>query len=75
MLVVWLPTRQARLGHVPKGVPDGLRLEATDQAWTHGDGPAVSGPGEALALALTGRAVALEQLTGSGVEVLRARLG
>jgi uncharacterized protein (TIGR03083 family) len=52
----------------------GLRLGATDLAWTHGDGPRVDGPGEALLLAIAGRAVALDDLTGDGVETLRRRL-
>ncbi len=35
----------------------GLRLVATDVAWSHGDGPEVSGTGEAILLALTGRRI------------------
>lgn len=70
----WLPTRQARLGHVPKGLLDGLRFETTDRDWARGDGPVVRGPGEALGMAMTGRASALANLTGPGVETLRARL-
>jgi hypothetical protein len=34
----------------------------------------VAGPSEALALAAAGRAVALDDLTGDGVPILRARL-
>jgi hypothetical protein len=34
----------------------------------------VTGPGEALALAMTGRPVALADLEGDGVPVLRHRL-
>lgn len=51
-----------------------LRLQATDLDWTRGDGPAVTGPGEALLLALTGRAPALADLDGDGVAALRDRL-
>jgi uncharacterized protein (TIGR03083 family) len=51
----------------------GLRLEATDIDWTHGDGPVVRGPGEALLLAATGRAIALAELTGDGVPLLSSR--
>jgi uncharacterized protein (TIGR03083 family) len=61
-------------GFVPKGRPDGLRFEATDQAWTWGSGPGVRGTGEALMMALTGRAVVLSELDGDGVAVLRDRL-
>ena len=52
---------------------DGLRLRATDLDWSAGDGPEVAGPGEALALAMTGRGVALADLSGEGVAVLEAR--
>ena len=52
----------------------GLRLEATDVDWRHGDGPEVRGAGEALLLALTGRGVVLDELDGEGVTVLKQRL-
>ena len=52
----------------------GLRLYATDLDWINGDGPEVTGPGEALLLALTGRPAALEQLDGDGLDTLRSRL-
>lgn len=50
----------------------GLRLVATDLDWTTGDGPEVSGPGEALLLAIAGREVALDDLDGPGLDRLRA---
>jgi uncharacterized protein (TIGR03083 family) len=53
----------------------GLRLEATDVDWSTGTGPVVRGTGEALLLALTGRQVALAELEGDGVAVLRQRCG
>ncbi|NGN93289.1 maleylpyruvate isomerase family mycothiol-dependent enzyme [Nocardioides sp. KC13] len=73
----WLPTKQASLGVVPAGRLDGLALRATDQNWSWGadDGAEVSGPSEALAMALSGRSVALADLTGPGVATLRERLG
>ncbi|MBI4883082.1 MAG: maleylpyruvate isomerase family mycothiol-dependent enzyme [Actinobacteria bacterium] len=52
----------------------GLHLVATDVDWSHGDGPEVRGPGEAILLALTGRAVALDELGGEGVATLRSRI-
>lgn len=52
----------------------GLRLRATDVDWTHGDGPEVTGPGEALAMAMTGRPAALAELSGPGAETLARRL-
>ncbi len=53
----------------------GLRLRATDLDWTHGDGPEVIGPGEALLMAMTGRPAALADLAGPGHATLAARLG
>ena len=52
----------------------GLRLVATDVEWFHGEGPEVRGTGEAILLALTGRPVVLDELTGDGVATLRARI-
>lgn len=52
----------------------GLRLQATDVAWTSGDGPEVGGPMIALLLAITGRTVALDDLAGEGVATLRQRV-
>ncbi len=51
----------------------GLRLQATDADWSHGDGPEVSGPIVSLVLAMTGRTAALDGLTGDGVATLRSR--
>ena len=52
---------------------DDLRLEASDVDWSKGDGPLVRGPGEALALAMAGRTIVLDELEGDGVDILRAR--
>ena len=52
----------------------GLRLTATDVAWEHGDGPEVSGTGEALLMAMTGRPEVLDELTGPGLATLGGRL-
>ena len=75
----WLPTKQASLGVVPTGRLDGLALRATDQDWSwnaaDGSGEEVAGPSEALAMALSGRSVALADLDGPGVATLRDRLG
>jgi hypothetical protein len=46
---------------------------AADLDWSSGADPEVAGPAEALALAMTGRAVALSDLSGDGVPVLGAR--
>ena len=71
----FLVSPAARHGFVPAGRLDGLHFRATDQNWTSGGGPEVAGPSEALALAITGRPVALADLDGEGVPMLRARLG
>ncbi|MGF6881477.1 uncharacterized protein (TIGR03083 family) [Nocardia sp. GAS34] len=52
----------------------GLRFVATDLDWSSGSGPEVRGTGEALALAIAGRPVVLDELDGDGVPVLRARM-
>ena len=52
----------------------GLRLVATDVDWSHGDGPEVKGPGEAVLLALTGRTASLPELAGEGLDTLRERV-
>jgi uncharacterized protein (TIGR03083 family) len=51
----------------------GLRLEATDAEWSHGEGPHVSGPVMSLVMAMTGRRPALSELTGEGVATLEQR--
>jgi uncharacterized protein (TIGR03083 family) len=70
----FLTSARASRGFVPRGRLTGLRLRATDQDWAWGDGPDVSGPGEALAMAAAGRVAALGDLSGDGLPVLRARL-
>lgn len=51
----------------------GVTLRATDTDWSHGSGPEVTGPLLSLVMAMTGRKVALDDLRGQGLEVLRAR--
>ncbi|MEW1953140.1 maleylpyruvate isomerase family mycothiol-dependent enzyme [Terrabacter sp. NPDC080008] len=52
----------------------GLRLEATDLDWSHGRGPEVVGPAEAVLMAITGRGSALGELHGPGVSVVAERM-
>ena len=75
-VLAFLVTPRARAGgFVPRGRLRGLRFTATDQEWSGGDGTdEVTGSSEALALAMTGRAIGLDQLSGLGVAVLRARV-
>ncbi|MBD3946229.1 maleylpyruvate isomerase family mycothiol-dependent enzyme [Nocardioides ganghwensis] len=53
----------------------GVRLVATDVAWSYGHGPEVRGSAEALLLLLYGRRPEPGELTGPGVDTLAARLG
>jgi len=48
----------------------GLKLTATDMVWSHGNGPEVTGPAEALVMMMAGRSVALDDLSGEGKAVL-----
>jgi uncharacterized protein (TIGR03083 family) len=51
----------------------GLKLSATDMDWSHGDGPEVTGPAEALVMMMAGRSVALDDLSGEGKPALATR--
>jgi uncharacterized protein (TIGR03083 family) len=52
----------------------GVRHEASDLDWSHGDGPLVRGPARSLLAVLCDRPAPLDDLTGDGVAVLRSRL-
>ena len=65
-------TRSSWLDTVFHRIPlGGYRLAATDTDWTRGAGLEVEGPIAAILLLLTGRSVALDRLTGAGVDALR----
>lgn len=49
-------------------------LAPTDLDWSHGSGPEVTGPAEALPMAVAGRSSAVDELSGPGQPVLAARL-
>ncbi len=51
----------------------GLTVTATDVDFSHGSGPEVRGPGEALLMAIAGRTSALAELTGPGLAALSSR--
>lgn len=63
-------------GLVPRSRTEGLHLVATDLDWEAGPatGPEISGPAEALMMAVAGRTVALADLTGPGLADLQERL-
>ena len=52
----------------------GLQLVATDLDWASGEGPQVSGSGEALLMAAAGRAAVAPELEGPGAQILRRRI-
>jgi hypothetical protein len=70
----FLTSPAARRGFVPPDRLSTLHFRATDQDWRSGGGPEVAGPSEALEMAISGRPVALTDLDGDGVPMLRARL-
>lgn len=52
----------------------GVRLAPTDLNWTHGSGPELTGPAEAMLMAITGRLSAIGELAGPGQPVVARRL-
>jgi hypothetical protein len=65
---------------VPQGPPlhtgrraAGLRLRATDLDWEWGEGEEVTGTGEALLMAVTGRGALASRLSGPGAALLAGR--
>ncbi len=51
----------------------GFTLTATDMDWSHGRGPEVRGPAEALVMMMAGRLAAIEDLSGEGKAALASR--
>ena len=52
----------------------GVRLVPDDLDWSHGSGPEVTGPAEAMLMAIAGRRSAIGQLAGPGQPVVAGRL-
>ena len=69
--------RTALFSPIVRGVvrTRGLRLVATDIAWSFGRGAEVTGPGETMLMAVAGRPSVIDELTGPGRTTLAARLG
>lgn len=61
-----------RLYGVPRRIA-GLTIRMTDHGWTTGSGPVVEGPGEAVVVAMAGRAHALDDLDGDELASWRLR--
>lgn len=70
--VLQLTRGNPRLG-VPRRIR-GLHLRAVDIDWQTGRGAQITGPAEALMMAMAGRPDALGELTGPGRAVLAARM-
>lgn len=73
-LLDYLTSGKAAPSLSPSDRTNGLALGATDADWSHGTGLDVSGPLEAIAMAIAGRSSAIADLTGAGVDTLRARI-
>lgn len=74
LVLDYFMTSRSRRAFVPAARVAGLSFTATDQQWSGGVGQEVRGPSEALALALAGRRVVLDELSGRGLDRLRERL-
>ena len=66
----FLVSRRAVLGFLPRGLPE-LTFAAVDVDWSSGTAARVTGPAEALALAIPRHPARLDELTGPGSEALR----
>jgi uncharacterized protein (TIGR03083 family) len=69
----FLVSRKTRVITDPAWIA-GLRLAPDDLDWVWGEGPEVRGTAEAVIMALGGRTVVLDELTGAGADQLRVRL-
>jgi uncharacterized protein (TIGR03083 family) len=67
-------TGPTQFGFFPRRRLRGIALSDEDTGQTWGDGELIRGSGLAVMLAVCGRTVAFESLTGPGVPVLRSRL-
>jgi uncharacterized protein (TIGR03083 family) len=67
-------TSRTQFGFFPHRRLRGIALHDEDTGRTWGEGEPIRGPGAAVMLAVCGRTVALDQLAGPGVPVLRSRL-
>jgi hypothetical protein len=74
LVALWTWPRPCPASSGPKARAAGLRLVATEVDWSCGDGPEVSGAGEALLLGVAGRAAALDELDGEGLALLKERV-
>jgi uncharacterized protein (TIGR03083 family) len=67
-------TSPTQLGFFPHRRLRGIALHDEDTGRTWGTGETIRGPGVAVMLAVCGRTVAFDQLTGPGTPILQSRL-
>jgi hypothetical protein len=67
-------TGPTQLGFFSRRRLRGIALHDDDTGRTWGHGDPIRGPGAAVMLAVCGRTVAFDRLTGSGLNVLQSRL-
>ncbi|WP_301122200.1 maleylpyruvate isomerase family mycothiol-dependent enzyme [Mycolicibacterium fortuitum] len=67
-------TSRTQLGFFPHRRLHGIQLRDEDTGGTWGEGQIISGPGAAVMLAVCGRTVAFDRLSGPGLAVLQSRL-
>jgi hypothetical protein len=67
-------TGPTQIGFFPRRRLRGIALYDEDTGRTWGEGAAVRGSGVAVMLAICGRTVAFDNVTGAGVSDLRSRL-
>jgi uncharacterized protein (TIGR03083 family) len=69
----FVATKKGQRTFTGKGRLAGLRFEAADIGWSTGEGALVRGDAPDVLLAMCGRKIALDKLTGDGVATLRSR--
>jgi uncharacterized protein (TIGR03083 family) len=74
LVLDFLTSGRATPGFVRKSALDGLELRPTDIDRSWGSGQEVSGRAADIVLAVTGRRIVLDTLTGAGAATLRERL-
>jgi uncharacterized protein (TIGR03083 family) len=67
-------TGPTQLGFFPRRRLRGIELHDDDTGRTWGQGEPIRGPGVAVMLAVCGRTVAVDRLSGSGLAVLQSKL-
>jgi uncharacterized protein (TIGR03083 family) len=69
----FVATKKGQRTFPGKGRLTALRFDAPDIGWSFGDGALIQGGAPDVLLAMCGRTIALDKLTGDGVSTLRTR--